>query len=119
MVPGNDGAIVGEDYLCVVFAGQTLPKLYASFVVNYHTLDGSRRRPRTHSESRGQVSAEIDGLLDDLNRMKQQSSQQVTRWSSMGTMAEPGGRYTTTLTRRHMKRGHDPVELYVKQPVSY
>ncbi len=95
-------------------------KLYASsFVVNYHTLDGSRRRPRTHSESRGQVSAEIDGLLDDLNRMKQQSSQQVTRWSSMGTMAEPGGRYTTTLTRRHMKRGHDPVELYVKQPVSY
>ena len=79
------------------------------------------QRSRTYSESRGQVSAEIDGLLDDLNRMRNRENLTtrtgMTRWSSMGTMRGDGGRYSTTLTRRHMKRGHEPVDVYLKKPV--
>ncbi|KAM7533950.1 hypothetical protein Aperf_G00000107298 [Anoplocephala perfoliata] len=83
---------------------------------NYQTLDG--RRSRTYSESRGQVSAEIDGLLDDLNRMRNREnlSNQMTRWSSLGTVRGDGGHYSTTLTRRHMKRSRDPIDVYFKKP---
>lgn len=87
---------------------------------NYQTLDG--HRSRTYSESRGHVSAEIDGLLDDLNRMRHRESLSnrtgMTRWSSLGTVRADGGRYSTTLTRRHLKRGREPVDVYLKKPVS-
>ncbi|VDM34035.1 unnamed protein product [Hydatigera taeniaeformis] len=87
---------------------------------NYQTLDG--RRSRTCSESRGHVSAEIDGLLDDLNRMRHRESLSnrigITRWSSLGTVRGDGGRYSTTLTRRHMKRGREPVDIYLKKPLT-
>lgn len=88
-------------------------------IANYHTLDG--RRSRTYSESKGHVSAEIDGLLDDLNRMRNHEnfSNRMTRWSSLGTVLGDGGHYSTTLTRRHMKRSREPIDVYFKKPVSF
>ncbi|KAL5104076.1 hypothetical protein TcWFU_003617 [Taenia crassiceps] len=87
---------------------------------NYQTLDG--RRSRTYSETRGHVSAEIDGLLDDLNRMRHRESlsnrTSMTRWSSLGTVRGDGGRYSTTLTRRHLKRTREPVDVYLKKPLT-
>lgn len=83
---------------------------------NYHTFDGYRSR--TFSESKGHVSAEIDGLLDDINRMRQHETlnNRMTRWSSLGTVRGDGGRYSTTLTRRHMKRSREPIDIYLKKP---
>uniref|UniRef100_A0A0R3UL98 ADP-ribosylation factor-like protein 6-interacting protein 4 n=1 Tax=Mesocestoides corti TaxID=53468 RepID=A0A0R3UL98_MESCO len=94
-------------------------QLYPS--ANYQTRDS--HRSRTYSESRGHVTAEIDGLLDDLDRMKHRESLNqvgMTRWSSLGTVGAEGGRYTTTLTRRHMKRGggREPVDIYLKKPTA-
>ncbi|EUB55130.1 hypothetical protein EGR_10013 [Echinococcus granulosus] len=87
---------------------------------NYQTLDGYRSR--TYSESRGHVSAEIDGLLDDLNRMRHRENlsnrTSMTRWSSLGTVRGDGGRYSTTLIRRHMKRGREPVDVYLQKPLT-
>ncbi|KAL5969254.1 hypothetical protein TSMEX_003014 [Taenia solium] len=87
---------------------------------NYQTLDG--RRSRTYSESRGHVSAEIDGLLDDLNRMRHRENLSnrtgMARWSSLGTVRGDGGRYSTTLTRRHLKRNREPVDIYLKKPLT-
>ncbi|VUZ40069.1 unnamed protein product [Hymenolepis diminuta] len=84
---------------------------------NYHTFDG--HRSRTFSESKGHVSAEIDGLLDDLNRMRHRENlnNRMTRWSSLGTIRGDGGRYSTTLTRRHMKRSREPIDVYLNKPV--
>ncbi|VDN12899.1 unnamed protein product [Dibothriocephalus latus] len=98
-------------------------------------MDG--RHGRTHSETRGRLGAEIDGLLNDLNRMGREetytSSQYrttmnhqvggppIARWSSLQTglgRDDSSGRYTTTLTRRHVKRSKDPVEFLVKSPAS-
>lgn len=83
---------------------------------NYHTFDG--HRSRTFSESKGHVSAEIDGLLDDLNRMRHRENlnNRMTRWSSLGTIRGDGGRYSTTLTRRHMKRSREPIDVYLNKP---
>nr|CDS22221.1 expressed conserved protein [Echinococcus granulosus] len=90
------------------------------FKTNYQTLDGYRSR--TYSESRGHVSAEIDGLLDDLNRMRHRENlsnrTSMTRWSSLGTVRGDGGRYSTTLIRRHMKRGREPVDVYLQKPLT-
>lgn len=95
----------------------------------YNTIDG--RRTRTNSESRGQIGAQIDGLLDDLNRMGQTQQYRtvvnhemgtershIPRWSSLQAVGDNAGRYATTLTRRHVKKGGTaPVEFLIKQPV--
>ncbi|BHF83949.1 hypothetical protein SprV_0902709800 [Sparganum proliferum] len=102
---------------------------------SYNTLDN--RRGRTHSETRGHLGAEIDGLLDDLNRMgreetyttsqyrttmnRQVGGQPIARWSSLQTglgRDDSSGRYATTLTRRHVKRSKEPVEVLFKSPAS-
>lgn len=49
----------------------------------------------------------------------------ISRWSSMQTTGTQGlwrgtsgGRYATTLTRQHIKKHHDPIEMVVKHTVS-
>uniref|UniRef100_A0A0R3T5M0 Regulating synaptic membrane exocytosis protein 2 n=1 Tax=Rodentolepis nana TaxID=102285 RepID=A0A0R3T5M0_RODNA len=56
--------------------------------------------------------------LDDINRMRQHDTlnNRMTRWSSLGTVRGDGGRYSTTLTRRHMKRSREPIDIYLKKP---
>uniref|UniRef100_A0A0X3PJH2 Tensin n=1 Tax=Schistocephalus solidus TaxID=70667 RepID=A0A0X3PJH2_SCHSO len=102
---------------------------------SYNTMDDCRGR--THSETRGRLGAEIDVLLDDLNRMgreetytashyrttmnRQVGGQPIARWSSLQTglgRDDSSGRYATTLTRRHVKRSKEPVELLIKSPAS-
>ncbi|CAH8642587.1 unnamed protein product [Schistosoma rodhaini] len=53
------------------------------------------------------------------------SNTHISRWSSMQTTGTQGlwrgtnsGRYATTLTRQHIKKHHDPIEMVVKHTPS-
>lgn len=111
------------------------------FLVHNHHVH-NEFRSRTYSETR-RLNEYSDNSMS--TRYHNQSNQQpyykttashnisnhspshthISRWSSMQTTGTQGlwrgtsgGRYATTLTRQHIKKHHDPIEMVVKHTVS-
>lgn len=97
---------------------------------SYQTTDSFRGR--TYSESRRpfESSSQRPYYRTTASHMVSATSppsHHISRWSSMqsaGTQglwrggSSSGSRYATTLTRQHIKRHRDPIEMVVKHPVS-